>query len=76
MKEIMEPENARRFSELPDEALIDIETALWLFGNIGRTKWYKGVKAGRYPKQVKDGHSSRWRAGEIRAALNNMPRAQ
>lgn len=76
MKEIMEPENVHRFSELPDEAVIDIETALWLFGKIGRTKWYRGIKQGKYPKQYKDGHSSRWKVGEIRTALNNLQPAQ
>jgi prophage regulatory protein len=72
MTQIMEPNNARRFSELPDEAVIRIETVLWLFDNISRSKWYAGIKEGKYPKPLKMGRASRWKVADIRAALNQL----
>ncbi|MCB0697753.1 MAG: hypothetical protein KDC07_10335 [Chitinophagaceae bacterium] len=73
----MDSEGLRRIEELPDCALIKLKTVLSLFDGLGKSKWYEGIKAGKYPRPVKIDRSSRWVVGEIRALLNtfkNQPR--
>lgn len=63
-------------SRLPATGLIRIER---IIGNpkrgieplipIGRTAWYAGIAAGRYPQPVKLGRASAWRVEEIRKLI-------
>jgi predicted DNA-binding transcriptional regulator AlpA len=36
---------------------------------LGKTKWWEGVKAGRFPKPVKIGRCTMWRVEDIRALI-------
>ena len=56
------------FSFLPDAALIDIWAVCALRGRSKASTW-RDVAAGRLPKPVKIGGSTRWRVGDVRAAL-------
>jgi predicted DNA-binding transcriptional regulator AlpA len=38
--------------------------------------WYRGVRAGRYPKPVKIGALSRWLRSEVEACLTQMAEAR
>ena len=53
-------------NQFPKEGLVAIPPILE-FLNIGKTCWWQGVKDGRFPKPIKLGKSSRWRAAQIRA---------
>ncbi len=71
MNTFMAHEAARKIADLPDDAYLNIKTVLRLFGDLGRSTWYQGIKDGIYPKQVIVGkRSARWIVGEIRMALN------
>lgn len=35
----------------------------------GRTRWYEGVKAGEFPRPVRFGRMSFWRAQDIRETI-------
>jgi len=40
---------------------------------IGRTSWYEGIKAGKYPAPIKIGtRSVAWRVSDIRALLESF----
>lgn len=56
------------FPFLPDEALVDIRAVCALRGRSRASTW-RDVTAGRLPKPVKVGGSTRWRVGDVRAAL-------
>jgi predicted DNA-binding transcriptional regulator AlpA len=56
------------FPFLPNEALIDIRAVCVLFGRSRASTW-RDVAAGRLAAPVKVGCSTRWRVGDVRAAL-------
>ena len=56
------------FPFLPDAALIDIWVLCALFGRSRASVW-RDVAAGRLPAPAKVGGSTRWRVGDVRAAL-------
>lgn len=56
------------FPFLPDEALIDIRAVCALLGRSSASIW-RDVAAGRLAAPVKVGCSTRWRVGDVRAAL-------
>jgi predicted DNA-binding transcriptional regulator AlpA len=56
------------FPLLPDEALIEIRTVSALLGRSKASIWHD-VAAGRLVAPVKVGGSTRWRVGDVRAAL-------
>ena len=56
------------FPLLPDEALIDIRAVCALLGRSRASIW-RDVAAGRLAAPVKVGCSTRWRVGDVRAAL-------
>ena len=58
-------------ADLPNEALVEIETVCRLVG-MRRTWIYDGIKAGRFPAPVKIGAASRWRLGDVRRWLADM----
>lgn len=37
-----------------------------------RTKWYNGVSAGEFPRPIKVGRLSLWRASDIKALLDRL----
>lgn len=56
------------FPILPDAGLIDIRVVSALLGRSKASIW-RDVEWGRLASPVKVGHSTRWRAGDVRAAL-------
>ncbi|MGO8841952.1 MAG: helix-turn-helix transcriptional regulator [Methyloceanibacter sp.] len=56
------------FPFLPDEALIDVRAVCALRGRSRASTW-RDVAAGRLAAPVKVGCSTRWRVGDVRAAL-------
>lgn len=54
---------------LPQEGFVRLPQVLQVMG-VGRTSWWNGVKAGRFPKPVKLGaRTSAWRVEDIRALI-------
>lgn len=49
----------------PQKGLVNIEQVMG-FLTIKRTAWYSGIQKGYFPKPIKIGGKSRWRAEEIR----------
>ncbi len=68
MNKTVELHAALLIATLPDEAYIKLPTVLALF-DVSKSHWYRGMKQGIYPKQVKLNRSSRWIVGEIRDTL-------
>ena len=58
------------FPLLPADALVDIQILKPLFGRSQASIW-RDVAAGRLPRPIKVNYSTRWRVGDIRAALAN-----
>lgn len=59
---------------LPENGFVRLPTILAVFP-IGRSTWWAGVKAGRYPKPVKlSERVTCWRAADIRALLEQHGR--
>jgi predicted DNA-binding transcriptional regulator AlpA len=56
------------FPLLPDEALIDIRVVCALRSRSRASIW-RDVSRGYLAPPVKVGHSTRWRVGDVRAAL-------
>ena len=56
---------------LPAEGFARLPVVLHVLG-IGKTTWWCGIKAGRFPKPVKLGaRTSAWRVEDIRALIAN-----
>jgi prophage regulatory protein len=53
---------------LPQVGLVRLATILTHF-QISRSGWYQGVKDGKYPKPIKAGNVSFWRAEDIHAVI-------
>lgn len=62
--------NKRSPSSLPNDGFVRLPQILAILP-IGRTTWWKGVKAGRFPAPSKalGTHISVWRVEDIRALL-------
>jgi predicted DNA-binding transcriptional regulator AlpA len=56
------------FPSLPDAALTDIRVVSALLSRSRASIW-RDVERGRLASPVKVGHSTRWRVGDVRAAL-------
>jgi len=54
------------------EHLLKREEVCRYFGNLHPATLYRGIRDGRFPKQVKIGGSSRWLRDECEAALQAM----
>lgn len=39
---------------------------------VSKTTWYEGIKAGRFPRPVKNGRMTLWRVDDIRNLLEEM----
>ena len=62
-----------QFQILPDAALIEIRVVSALLGR-SRASVYRDVKDGRLAPPVHISRSSRWRVGDVRAALTEGAR--
>ena len=57
---------------LPETGFIRVPEIIKLIP-IGKSTWWAGVKAGRYPKPVKLGkRTTAWRVEEIRNLISNL----
>jgi prophage regulatory protein len=57
-------------ARLPEEGFVRLPAILALYP-VGRSTWWAGVKAGRYPAPVKLGpRITAWRVEDIRALLS------
>ena len=55
-------------AQMPDEALVNQPVVEGLAGCSAATVWRR-VKAGLLPQPVRISHTTRWRLGQVRAAL-------
>lgn len=56
------------FKDLPDEARVDIHVVAPLFG-IGHSTVWSWLKQRRLPEPIREGKTTRWTVGSLRAAL-------
>ncbi len=57
---------------LPSEGFVRLPVILAILG-IGKTSWWNGIKAGRFPKGIKLGpKTSVWRVEDIRDLIANV----
>jgi prophage regulatory protein len=56
--------------KLPETGFLRLPTVLTLIP-VGKTTWWNGVKSGRFPKPVKLGRITAWRAEDIRAWIDH-----
>ena len=70
MKSRMPPNSSNRTPPtLPDVGFVRLPAILAVFP-VGRSTWWAGVKAGRFPQPVKIGpRTSAWRVEDIRQLL-------
>lgn len=60
---------ARAVATLPEAGFVRLSTILAVFP-IGRSTWWAGIRAGKYPAGVKIGaNTTAWRVEDIRALL-------
>lgn len=57
--------------QLPECGFVRIPTILTVFP-VSKSTWWAGVKAGKYPKPVKHGGSTFWRAEDIHALIESI----
>jgi prophage regulatory protein len=62
-------------TSLPDDGLVHLKTVLSVI-QIGRSAWYAGIRAGKFPPPVKVGTRSLWKVSEIRALINSLSRGE
>lgn len=60
---------------LPETGFVRLPTVLAVYP-VSRTAWYAGMKAGLYPKPVKLGSCTAWRAEDIRALIEQVSKDQ
>ena len=53
---------------LPKTGLVRLRTVLTHY-QISETEWYDGIRAGIYPKPIKQGRKSFWKAEDIHALI-------
>ena len=62
-------------ASLPAEGLVRLRTVLQ-FIPVGKTTWWEGIRAGRYPAPVKIGtRAVAWDVAEIRALIERLSTA-
>lgn len=69
----MPPRSTHAPSSLPHDGFVRLPQILAILP-IGRTTWWKGIKAGRFPAPSKalGAHISVWRVEDIRALLTSL----
>lgn len=60
---------------LPDTGLMRLSEVL-RFIPIGKSTWWAGIKAGRFPKSVKEGRNTFWRAEDIKQFIESVGKNQ
>ena len=56
----------------PIEQLLRLKDVLKIYP-VGKTTWYEGIKAGKYPKPLKLGvRTSAWKASEIQTLIDKL----
>jgi len=56
----------------PIEQLLRLKDVLKIYP-VGKTTWYEGIKAGKYPKPLKLGvRTSAWKASEIQTLIDEL----
>ena len=69
MSQVAQSAETTNHGQLPTHGFVRLPTILTVFP-IGRSTWWAGVKAGRYPAPVKLGaRVTAWRVEDIRALL-------
>lgn len=58
----------RQFTTLPPEQRVSLPVVCALY-DAGKTTIWRRVKSGLIPAPIKEGHSTRWTVGDLRAAL-------
>jgi len=61
----------RQKEEINPQQLLRLPKVLELL-QISKTKFYLGIQQGDYPKQIKLGKTSVWKAREILAFIDNL----
>lgn len=56
---------------LPNEGNIRLDVVLAVTG-YKKDKWYRGIKAGKFPKPFKDGRDSFWDVQDIRRVIEDV----
>lgn len=60
---------------LPENGLVRLDTILKFFP-VSKSTWWAGVKTGRYPKSVKHGGSTFWKAEDIHELIRSITNGQ
>lgn len=58
-------------NQLPQSGFVRIPTILSFFP-ISKSTWWAGVKTGKYPKPVKHGGATFWKAEDIHALIESV----
>lgn len=58
-------------SQLPQNGFVRIPTILSFFP-VSKSTWWAGVKSGKYPKPVKHGGATFWKAEDIHALIESV----
>jgi predicted DNA-binding transcriptional regulator AlpA len=66
------PITIRDFDSLPDVARVALPLVSQIYGVSGPTVWRR-VRAGLIPAPVREGGSTRWIVGDLRAKLTRQP---
>jgi len=61
----------QRSTSLPPTGLVRLSTILKHY-QISQSGWYQGVKDGIYPKPIKAGNKSFWRAEDIHELIDKI----
>lgn len=61
------------FSQFPNTGFVDLTKILAIFP-ISKSSWWQGVKDGRYPKSIKHGGRTFWKAQDIHDLIESIER--
>lgn len=60
-----------QFSPIPQTGFVRIPSILSVFP-VSKSTWWAGVKSGKYPKPVKHGGATFWKAEDIHALIESV----
>lgn len=58
-------------TELPQTGFVKLQTILSFFP-VSKSTWWAGVKTGKYPKSIKHGSSTFWKAEDINNLIESI----
>lgn len=58
-------------NQLPQTGFVKIQTILSVIA-VSKSTWWSGVKSGKYPKSVKHGSSTFWKAEDINNLIESI----